>query len=209
MAKVKICGITNMEDALLCEEVGADALGFNFYPKSPRYINPENARVIVEALAGSVLTIGVFVDAKLDEIADIARTAGLGSVQLHGNETREFARQVRDDLNIPVIKAFRVSTDFKPEDVLQFDVDAILLDAYSPYLHGGTGETFDWEIARKVREIFPKMYLAGGLSPANVHSAIREITPYAVDACSSLEISPGNKDTEKVRLFIEEARRND
>lgn len=209
MTQVKICGITNLEDALISAGFGADAIGFNFYSKSPRYVEPNGVRVIVEQLPANILTIGVFVDANIDLIREVVQTARLGAVQLHGNETPELAKVLQETLERPVIKAFRVSNDFKAEKVLQFDVDAILLDAYSPKMYGGTGETFDWEIARQVRRIFPKMYLAGGLSPDNVRQAITEVSPFAVDVSSSLESSPGKKDPELLKRFIAEAKHND
>ncbi len=202
MTKVKICGITNLEDALLSVKFGADALGFNFYPKSPRYILPDKAREIIEQLPKEVLRVGVFVNECLDKIYQIAKTAKLDSIQLHGEETPEFVREARAKINLEIIKAFRLSENFQPEDVLQYEADAILLDAYSPNEHGGTGETFDWEIAKKVQDIFPKMYLAGGLSAKNIHEAIEKIHPFAVDACSLLERDKGLKDLQKVRNFI-------
>lgn len=202
MTKVKICGITNLEDALLSAKFGADALGFNFYEESPRYIAPEKAREIIEKLPAEVLKVGVFVNESLDKIAEIAGIAKLDALQLHGEETPEFARELKAKTNLETIKAFRVSPEFKPEDVLQYEVDAVLLDAYSSKEHGGTGETFDWEIAKKVREIFPKMYLAGGLSIENVEEAIKNVSPFAVDACSCLEKSKGRKDSMKVEIFV-------
>ncbi|MCY7346508.1 MAG: phosphoribosylanthranilate isomerase [Pyrinomonadaceae bacterium] len=202
MTKVKICGITNLEDALLSARFGADALGFNFYEKSPRYIAPEKAREIVEQLPASILKVGVFVNETLSEIIKIARIAKLDALQLHGEETPEFARELKAKTNLEIIKAFRVSPEFKPEDVLQYEVDAILLDAYSPKEHGGTGETFDWEIAKQVKEIFPKIYLAGGLSAENVEEVIKNVSPFAVDACSCLEKSQGRKDFIKVETFV-------
>ncbi len=209
MTKVKICGITNLEDALLSAKFGADALGFNFYEKSPRYITPENAREIIEQLPSEVLKVGVFVNESLDKIIEIAETAKLDALQLHGEETPEFARELKLKTNLEIIKAFRVSPEFKPEDVLQYEVDAILLDAYNPQEHGGTGETFDWEIAKTVQEIFPKMYLAGGLSADNVGSAIRAKKPFAIDACSKLEVENGKKDKIKVINFIRRAKNVD
>lgn len=206
MTKVKICGITNLDDALLCAKFGADAIGFNFYEKSPRYITPGNARIIVEQLPLKVLIVGVFVNADHQVIDSSARTAGLGAVQLHGTETPEFARALKENLKLPVIKAVGVSSAFKPEDVLRFDVDAILLDAYSPKKHGGTGETFDWEIAKKVQEIFPKMYLAGGLSDENIAKAIETVQPFGVDACSKLEFEKGKKDEAKLNAFFNRIR---
>jgi phosphoribosylanthranilate isomerase len=202
MTKVKICGITNLEDALLSAKFGVDALGFNFYEKSPRYILPEKAREIIEQLPTEVLKVGVFVNESLDRIVKIAKTAKLDALQLHGEETPEFAAELKAKTNLEIIKAFRVSPEFQPEDVLQYETDAILLDAYNPKEHGGTGETFDWEIARKVQEIFPKMYLAGGLSQNNIARAISDIRPFAVDACSCLENEKGKKDKVNLINFI-------
>lgn len=202
MTKVKICGITNLEDALVSAKFGADALGFNFYVKSPRYITPENAREIVEQLPENVLKVGVFVNESLEKIIEIAQTANLDALQLHGEETPEFARELKQKTSLEIIKAFRVSPEFKPEDVLKYETDAILLDAYNPKEHGGTGETFDWEIAKKVQEIFPKMYLAGGLNHDNVHLAVRSINPFAVDVCSGIEGTKGEKDKVKLINFL-------
>jgi phosphoribosylanthranilate isomerase len=194
MTKVKICGITNLEDALLSAKFGADALGFNFYKKSPRYILPEKAREIIENLHEEILKVGVFVNETLENVAEIAKTANLNAIQLHGEETPEFCRELKLKTSLEIIKAFRVSPDFSPEDVLKYEVDAILLDAYNPKEHGGTGETFDWEIAKKVRAIFPKMYLAGGLNHENILRAIQETKPFAVDVCSGIESEKGKKD---------------
>ena len=205
MTKVKICGITNLEDALLCVKFGADALGFNFYPKSPRYILPEKAREIIRQLPAEVLKVGVFVNESLEKIAEIAATAELNALQLHGEETPEFTKELKTKTGLEIIKAFRVSSEFQPEDVLQYEVDAILLDAYNPQEHGGTGETFNWEIAEKVQEIFPKMYLAGGLNQDNIARAIFEVKPFAVDACSGLEIEKGKKEKTKLINFIRNA----
>lgn len=202
MTKVKICGITNLEDALLSVKFGADALGFNFYPKSPRYIKAEKVREIVEELPDEVLRVGVFVNESLEKIIEIAQTAKLDALQLHGEETPEFANELKLKTNLEIIKAFRVSPEFQPEDVLQYEVDAILLDAYNPKEHGGTGETFDWEIAKKVQGIFPKMYLAGGLSQDNIAEAISKVKPFAVDACSCLEIKKGKKEKPVLINFI-------
>jgi phosphoribosylanthranilate isomerase len=188
MTKVKICGITNLEDALLSAKFGADALGFNFYKKSPRYILPENAREIIGQLPKEILKVGVFVNESLEKIAKIAETANLDALQLHGEETPEFARELKAETNLEIIKAFRVSLEFKPEDILQYEVDAVLLDAYSQLGHGGTGETFDWEIAKKIKKLVSKMY--------------EKISPFAVDACSSVEKERGLKDSQKVKNFI-------
>ncbi len=202
MTKVKICGITNLEDALLSAKFGADALGFNFYPKSPRYISPDKAREIIEQLPKEVLKVGVFVNESFDKIIEIASIAKLDAIQLHGEETPEFATELKAKTNLEIIKAFRVSPEFQPEDVLQYEVDAVLLDAYSAKEHGGTGETFDWEIAKKVQEIFPKMYLAGGLSTDNTATALRKVKPFVVDSCSCLESAKGKKDKVKIINFL-------
>ncbi|HQU86763.1 MAG TPA: phosphoribosylanthranilate isomerase [Pyrinomonadaceae bacterium] len=206
MTKVKICGITNLEDALLSAKFGADALGFNFYKKSPRYITPEKTREIIDKLPENILKVGVFVNEDLEKIVEIAETAKLDALQLHGEETPEFAKELKSKTNLKIIKAFRVSPEFKPEDVLKYETDAILLDAYNPKEHGGTGETFDWEIAKKVQEIFPKLYLAGGLSVDNVRKAIKNVDPFAVDSCSSLEKKRGMKDEQKIVDFIQVVR---
>jgi phosphoribosylanthranilate isomerase len=202
MTKVKICGITNLEDALLSAEFGADALGFNFYEQSPRCIAPEKAREIIRKLPPEILKIGVFVNESLERICEICEIAELDAIQLHGEETPEFAKELKAKTNLEIIKAFRVSAEFKPENVLRYKTDAILLDAYSPREHGGTGETFDWEIAKKVQEIFPKMYLAGGLSAENIGDAIEKVKPFAVDACSCLEREKGKKEKIKLNQFL-------
>ncbi len=202
MTKVKICGITNLNDALLSAKFGADALGFNFYKKSPRFISPEKAREIIERLPPEILKVGVFVNESLDKICETAETVKLDAIQLHGEETPEFSRELKAKTNLEIIKAFRVSENFRAEDVLQYEVDAVLLDAYSTKEHGGTGETFDWEMAKKVQEIVSKLYLAGGLSAENVAEAVTKVKPFAVDACSLLEREKGLKDSAKVRDFI-------
>jgi indole-3-glycerol phosphate synthase/phosphoribosylanthranilate isomerase len=204
--KVKICGITNLEDALFAADHGADALGFNFYEKSPRYISPGKAADIAKHLPDSTLRVGVFVNEDLDKIISTVSTVGLDAIQLHGNEPPEFIQALRSRISQRVIKVFRVSRDFNPEIVLEYDMDTIFLDAYSAAEYGGTGEIFDWEIARRVQELGPKIYLAGGLSPENVADAIRAVRPYGVDACSCLEREHGLKDNIKVKAFIEAAK---
>jgi len=202
MTKVKICGITNLEDALLSAKFGADALGFNFYEKSPRYILPEKAREIIEKLPQKILKVGVFVNESVGKIAKIAKIAKLDAIQLHGDELPEFVRKLKEKTKLEIIKTFRVSENFKPEDVLIYEADMILLDAFSAKNYGGTGETLNWEIAKKTRQIFPKMYLAGGLSAENIAKAIEKVKPFAVDACSLLEREKGLKDLQKVKEFI-------
>ncbi|MBD0370602.1 MAG: phosphoribosylanthranilate isomerase [Pyrinomonadaceae bacterium] len=203
MVLVKICGITNLNDARVAVEAGAYALGFNFYRRSPRYIHPQDARNIVEQLPSNVLAVGVFVnEAEPEMVARMAEEANLSTVQLHGDESPEYCRALK---SLYVIKALRVSDVFVPERVLEYETEAILLDAFDSRERGGTGRTFDWEIARRVRALVPKLYLAGGLSVENVAEAIEKVRPYAVDACSRLESAPGVKDAGRVRNFISAA----
>lgn len=202
--KVKICGITNLEDARMAVEAGAYALGFNFYPRSRRYIRPEDARRIIAELPSSVLTVGVFVNEKEPErVARAASELNLGAVQLHGDESPGYCRALKD---FQVIKALRVGAGFVLESVLEYETEAILLDAFDGRERGGTGRTFDWEIARRVRELVPKLFLAGGLAPENVCEAIETVRPFAVDACSRLEIEPGRKDPSRLLSFLASAR---
>jgi phosphoribosylanthranilate isomerase len=204
MVLVKICGLTNLEDALVAVEAGAGALGFNFYRRSPRYIAPEEARRIVEQLPSGILTVGVFVNEESPEqVARLADAARVEAVQLHGDETPEYCRALRDHF---VIKALRVGEDFVPERAAEYEADAIMLDAFDRRARGGTGRIFDWRLASKTRELVSQMYLAGGLSPENVAEAIVRVRPDAVDACSRLEETPGRKNAELVRAFITAAR---
>ncbi len=200
--QIKICGLTNIEDARLAADLGADQLGFNFYQKSPRYISPGDARAIIDRLPERVLKVGVFVNESVENILAIVRSARLDAVQLHGDEDAAFVTELRRDRSIMIIRAVRVKPKMTAAEATHPEVDAILLDSYSTTERGGTGETFDWTFASEVKAIFPEIYLAGGLSPENVADAISAIRPYAVDACSRLESEPGKKDHEKVAAFI-------
>lgn len=207
MVKVKICGITNLEDARLAARLGADALGFNFYEKSSRFVTPIAAAAMINELDEPIEKVGVFVNHSIDEILNIVRLASLDTVQLHGDESSRFVSDLRARCGCEIIKALRVSPDFDISDSLAYDADGILLDSYSTGLRGGTGETFDWEVARSVWTIIPRLWLAGGLTPENVRLAVTEVRPYAVDACSSLESAPGVKNPETLERFISEAKR--
>lgn len=209
MTVIKICGITNLADAQHAAKCGADALGFNFYERSPRHITPTAAAEIIEQMPKDVSIVGVFVNHTIDEVAMIARTAGLTAVQLHGDEAPAFVTELRQRLaaGCQIVKALRVGPAFDIHNCSGYGADAILLDAYSKSGYGGTGETFDWETASEVGELTDRLYLAGGLSDLNVGEAIRRVRPYAVDACSLLEATPGRKDPQKVERFIEEARK--
>jgi phosphoribosylanthranilate isomerase len=208
MTLVKICGITNLADALASAEAGADMLGFNFYPKSPRYITPAAAARIDEQLPEQILQVGIFVnEANPARVAELARAAKVTAVQLHGDETAEYCRALRDEFM--VIKAVRVGRDFSPAQAKTFSVDAVLLDAFSTAAYGGTGRTFDWSVASETRALVPRLFLSGGLAPENVGEAIAQVRPYAVDACSQLERAPGEKDHARVRAFVAAVRRAD
>lgn len=204
MTFIKICGITSVEDALCAVDAGANALGFNFYRPSVRYIDPGKARLIVKELPAEVMSVGVFVNEPTpSEVRAIASEVGLNGVQLHGDESPEYCEQLKDYY---VIKALPVGADFELKKALEFNVSAIMLDASHKKLRGGTGQTIDWAIARRVNESGVNIFLAGGLSPDNVCDAIETVRPYAVDACSGLEQEPGVKDLERVRSFIERIR---
>ncbi|HEY2962848.1 MAG TPA: bifunctional indole-3-glycerol-phosphate synthase TrpC/phosphoribosylanthranilate isomerase TrpF [Pyrinomonadaceae bacterium] len=202
---VKICGITNVADAFAAIEAGADALGFNFYPRSPRYVSPESVREIVNQLPESILNVGVFVNEDLPSLLRIAEESGISAIQLHGDESPEYCRELD---GYYLIKAFGAAKDFEPQQAAdyEYDVEAIMLDAKDDALRGGTGRVFDWSIAERVERLIPELFLAGGLSPENVAEAVKTVRPYAVDACSSLEETPGKKNHERVRAFVKAAR---
>jgi phosphoribosylanthranilate isomerase len=199
MALVKICGITNLDDALAAVDAGADALGFNFYPRSPRFITPETAAKIIDRLPAEVLTVGVFVNEELDTVEKTASAAEISALQLHGTESREYCKALKGRY---LIKVFATGGEFKPETVLDYDVQAIMLDAFDKNTFGGTGKLSNWSIARKTRELFPRLFLAGGLSAENVGEAIERVNPYAVDACTLIERAPGRKDHVRMRAFV-------
>ena len=174
--KVKICGITNLEDALVAAYLGADALGFIFAKESPRAVTPETARDIIKKLPSSIVSVGVFVNKPEEEILSIIEQTGIGCVQLHGNEMpADYSK-----INIPIIKAFRVNEHFQADTLEQFPAAAYLLDAYVIGTAGGTGKTFDWDTALKAKA-FGRIILAGGLTPENIGDAIKKVRPYAVD----------------------------
>jgi phosphoribosylanthranilate isomerase len=201
---IKICGITNLEDALSAVDAGADALGFNFWSHSSRYIDPRAAREIIDQLPPGVLSVGVFVNEDAPGLVEqTANEAGVSAIQLHGDESPDYCSALADRF---VIKALSVDRSFDPNLALNYNVQAIMLDAADKKARGGTGRTVDWSIARRTRELVPRLFLAGGLSPENVTAAIAAIEPYAVDACSALERAPGKKDHKLVREFIKAAR---
>ena len=206
MTRVKICGITNVEDARFAVEMGADALGFNFYKKSPRVITPERVRDIVSELPPFVTAVGVFVNERRETIERIANVASLGALQLHGDETPEFCKE----FSRPVVRVLRVGETLvagQIEPYAEAGVTTFLLDKAKEGFYGGTGETFDWRAA-----VFAKSYgrviLAGGMTPDNVREGIESVSPYAVDTSSGVESESGRKDHAKVKAFIENAKRD-
>ncbi len=204
MTFVKICGITNLPDALVAVSEGADALGFNFYRNSSRYVDPIEARRIIEQIPTNVLTVGVFVNEETPEkVKAVANEAGVSALQLHGDESPDYCSVLRDSY---VIKAFAVSEAFDVRTTQEYSVDAVLLDASHHKLRGGTGQVIDWSVAKRVGELGVKMFLAGGLTPENVREAIDTVNPYAVDACSGLERVPGMKDHNRLQAFFKAVR---
>ena len=199
MVKIKICGITNLADALLAAELGADALGFIFYPQSPRKVDPEMARAIIAQLPPFVAAVGVFVDEEAAMVRDLAARVGLDWVQLHGQESPEYCR----GLGCKVIKGFRIRDEASLRLLADYQgaAQALLLDTYKKGQAGGTGESFDWRLAREARK-YGRIILAGGLRPENVAQAIAAAQPDAVDAASGTEASPGKKDPVKLRAFF-------
>src|SRR5262245_61428856 len=166
MTFIKICGITNLQDALAAVDAGADMLGFNFYEPSSRYLTPQNARAIIDQLPPSILTVGVFVNEPLEVVKTIAGESGIAALQLHGDESPDYCRELARDRF--VIKTLSVSTDVDIETAKAYEVEAIMLDTRDSRLRGGTGRTFDWSIAKQVSQSVPKLFLAGGLSPENI-----------------------------------------
>ena len=190
--KVKICGITNWTDARRAVEAGAQFLGFNFYQPSPRYIQVAAARRIIRRLPDGVAAVGVFVNESEANMLAIARRVGLDYLQLHGDEPPEQVARLKRE--IAVIKAIRVRDSFRPKQLDSFGhASAILLDGFDARRHGGTGKTFNWNLARGSNGS-RRIFLAGGLTPENVAEAIRVARPYAVDVCSGVEARPGRKD---------------
>jgi phosphoribosylanthranilate isomerase len=202
MFKIKICGITNIEDALAAVEYGADALGFVFYSKSPRSVTAATAKKIISSIPPAVKAVGVFVDKEKKELEQIASFAGLDIVQLHGSEPPEYC-----DMEREIIKAIRVNdlSDLAPLNHYS-SVSTFLLDTYSPAEIGGTGQIFNWEIAVEAKK-FGRIILAGGLTPENIEEAIKRVHPYGVDVSSGVEGNEkGKKDHKKLQLFIERSR---
>ena len=205
MVKIKICGITNVEDAKVAVAAGADALGFVMYRKSPRFVEPAVVKAIVAGLPPFMLPVGVFVNEEPARVRTLMDECGLALAQLHGDETAPYCQ----DLGRPVLKALRLKDRGTFLALAEFsgraNVRGFLIDAFSDQAYGGTGQTVDWGLAQEVAQSMP-VVLAGGLTPVNVAEAITRVRPYGVDVSSGVELSPGKKDHKKVKDFIRAAR---
>ena len=197
MVRVKICGITTINDAMTAAEAGAEALGFVFYEASPRNVSPEQAKEIIRQLPPFVQTVGLFVNESLSRVNSLADTCGLDIVQLHGDEQPDFCNGVTRR----VIKALRIKDISDLKSIASYQVSTFLLDAWSSSAPGGTGERFNWDIAAEASKNH-KIILAGGLTPDNIIEAVKQTRPYAVDVSSGVESAPGKKDPDKVLSFI-------
>ena len=202
--RVKICGVTNVEDALAAVDAGADALGFMFYEPSPRNVSPEVAGNIIRELPPFVAKVGVFVNAAEKAVLETISFCGLDTLQFHGDETPEFCRKFSPR---KVYKAFRIQNLESVQSLSAYKADAWLLDGFASDKLGGSGEKFNWDLAIEARKLGRPIILAGGLNPENVADAVRKVRPYAVDVSSGVEAAPGKKDHAKVRAFIKAVRR--
>lgn len=202
MSMIKICGITNIEDAAAAVDFGANALGFIFHPESPRAVTPDTAKKIISELPPFVTAVGVFVNRDRSRVCEIADFSEINVIQLHGSEPPEECGTCRK-----VIKAVRVKDMSDLETVKRYrSVSTVLLDTYSNEIAGGTGKTFNWDIAIEAKKS-ARIILAGGLTPENVEEAVRRVRPYAIDVASGVESHPGKKDLKKLRSFIERAQK--
>jgi len=199
VTEVKICGITNLQDALAAAECGAVALGFIFYPPSPRYVKPEDAKIIINSLPEKVVKIGVFVNEKPEEIKRIMEYCSLDMIQLHGDESAEYCTQFPAAI---IIKAFELKNDDDVSRTLKYNVAAILIDSRHAGLYGGAGKTSNWKLARCIKDKKP-LILSGGLNMGNIATAMKTIAPAALDINSGVEASPGIKDHKKLLQIFE------
>jgi len=203
--RVKICGLTNLEDARVAIDAGAHALGFIFFAGSPRYITPAAAARIISQLPPFVSKVGVFVNEPFESILEIAKTTGIDSIQLHGDETPALCEALARE-RFKLIKAFRIKDQSSVQPLQNFNASAFLLDSYVPGQLGGTGAKFNWDLAIQAAALGTPIILAGGLVPENIRDAVAKVSPFGVDVSSGVESSPGKKDHAKVRAFIDAAR---
>lgn len=204
MAKIKICGITNKQDAIEASNLGVDMLGFVLYKKSKRYVEPKTIRDIANELPGTIAKVGVFVDEDAAKVIEIAQDCSLDMLQFHGDEKPEYCAKFRD--NYKIVKAFRIQDKKSLENVNDYDVDYYLLDTHAKGLKGGTGKSFDWKLIEGY-ELLKPVILSGGLTPKNVAAAIQSVAPYAVDVSTGVEESPGKKDLKLMKEFVENVRK--
>jgi phosphoribosylanthranilate isomerase len=196
--RVKICGITNVADAQAAVEAGADAIGFIFYEKSPRFVSIETAAEISKQLPPFLMRVGVFVNAPEEFIFRAMSEIGLSMLQFHGHETPEYCVQ----FGLMSMKAFPMRNEESLKEIPNYQTEAYLLDAFMENALGGTGKTFNWDLAVEAQKFGKPIFLSGGLTPENVAEAVRKVKPFAVDVSSGVETSPGKKDAEKVKAFI-------
>jgi len=201
IVKVKICGLTNYDDAAAALDMGADLLGFNFYPGSPRHLTPEKAAAIINKLPAFADTAGVFVNASFEQIKQTINECQLNWIQLHGDEDPEFCGSFHS-INVKTMKALRVKNKSDIDRAEDFFTDAVLLDAFDPQKYGGTGFTFDWNI---VGHITKRIFLAGGIHPDNAADAVK-LGVYGIDVCSGIEAEPGKKDHKKMQALFDNIR---
>lgn len=205
MVRIKICGITNLEDALRIARLKVNALGFVFYKKSPRYIEPQRAKMIIRRLPRNIKRVGLFVNASEKNIKRIAKLCGLGVLQFHGDESPQFCTKFK---GYKIIKALRIKDKRSLNNLKRYAVWAFLFDAYEKHKFGGTGRKFNWKIIKGIKLPAKYLFLSGGLTARNVNSAIKAIRPDWVDVSSAVESSPGKKDYRKVKKFIEAVNRS-
>jgi len=199
--KVKICGITRKEDAIICEKLGIDYLGFNFYSGSKRFIKPESAKFIISELK-KIKTIGVFVENDLDSIKKIVEFCGLDGIQIHSEQSPVFCNKIKREFpGLIIIQAFRIKSSI-PENINDFDADYFIFDSFDERQFGGTGKIFDWKILDKAGEILKKTFIAGGVNPDNVEKIVFLTNIYGIDVASGVEISPGIKDKNKIKCLL-------
>ena len=196
--KVKICGLTTVDDALAAVAAGADLLGFVLWEKSPRHVSVETAREIARRLPPAVSRVGVFVDAPVEQVIFSLRICDFAALQFHGQESPAYCQQ----FGVMTIKAFPVRDAASLAALSAYDTDAFLLDTQVEGRPGGTGETFDWSLAAQAKKFGQSIFLAGGLTPQNVAAAVRVVQPFAVDVSTGVESSPGKKDPQKMRDFV-------
>jgi len=200
MTKIKICGITNYGDAKSAADLGADFLGFNFYSKSPRYVDCNGAKGIIKKLNGKSNIVGVFVNETIDNIKQIDEMCNFDLIQLSGDEDSQYVNKLKKSSNKKIIKSFRIRNGINTKLIIPFNSDYIMLDSFKKGFYGGTGESFDLDAVKGIDN--RKLFLAGGLNDKNVQLAVKKLNPFAVDACSGIESLPGKKDFIKMKQFI-------